>query len=98
MASLLEMRGIIRSFGAVRANDGIDLDVARRDRRPARRERLRQEHADEGAVRHDRAGRRHDRFRGLPLAAHRPADAMAAGIAMIHQHFMLVEAMTVPKT
>ncbi|MBV9289310.1 MAG: ABC transporter ATP-binding protein, partial [Hyphomicrobiales bacterium] len=34
-------------------------------------------------------------FRGRALARHRPADAMAAGIAMIHQHFMLVEAMTV---
>jgi simple sugar transport system ATP-binding protein len=34
-------------------------------------------------------------FRGRPLAGHRPADAMAAGIAMIHQHFMLVEAMSV---
>ena len=27
MASLLEMRGIVRCFGAVRANDGVDLDV-----------------------------------------------------------------------
>ncbi len=28
MAALLEMRGIVRRFGAVRANDGVDLDVA----------------------------------------------------------------------
>ena len=34
-------------------------------------------------------------FRGRPLVGHRPANAMAAGIAMIHQHFMLVEAMSV---
>ena len=27
MAALLEMRGIVRRFGAVRANDGVDLDV-----------------------------------------------------------------------
>ena len=27
MASLVEMRGIVRCFGAVRANDGVDLDV-----------------------------------------------------------------------
>jgi simple sugar transport system ATP-binding protein len=34
-------------------------------------------------------------FRGRALSGHRPADAMAAGIAMIHQHFMLIEAMSV---
>ncbi len=34
-------------------------------------------------------------FRGRPLSAHRPAEAMAAGVAMIHQHFMLIEAMTI---
>jgi ABC-type glutathione transport system ATPase component len=27
MSSLLEMRGMVRCFGAVRANDGVDLDV-----------------------------------------------------------------------
>ncbi len=27
MTGLLEMRGIVRTFGPVRANDGIDLDV-----------------------------------------------------------------------
>ncbi len=27
MPALLEMRGIVRCFGALRANDGIDLDV-----------------------------------------------------------------------
>ena len=34
-------------------------------------------------------------FRGRELSGHRPRDAMAAGIAMIHQHFMLIDAMTV---
>lgn len=28
MPALLEMRGIVRHFGAVRAHDGVDLDVA----------------------------------------------------------------------
>jgi len=27
--ALLEMRGIVKHYGAVRANDGIDLDVGR---------------------------------------------------------------------
>ena len=34
-------------------------------------------------------------FKGRELAGHQPADAIAAGIGMIHQHFMLVDAMTV---
>ena len=34
-------------------------------------------------------------FRGERLAGHTPRDAMAAGIAMIHQHFMLGGPLTV---
>ncbi len=34
-------------------------------------------------------------FTHCALAGHKPADAMEAGIAMIHQHFMLVEPMTI---
>ena len=34
-------------------------------------------------------------FRGRELFRHHPREAMAAGIAIIHQHFMLIEAMTV---
>src|SRR5262249_28018055 len=33
--------------------------------------------------------------RGRPLRGHSPREAIAAGIGMIHQHFMLVDAMTV---
>ncbi|HLU43810.1 MAG TPA: ABC transporter ATP-binding protein [Natronosporangium sp.] len=32
---------------------------------------------------------------GEPVAIHRPADAIAAGIGMVHQHFMLVPVFTV---
>jgi ABC-type uncharacterized transport system ATPase subunit len=32
---------------------------------------------------------------GHPLGAHSPADAIAAGVGMVHQHFTLVPAMTV---
>ena len=96
MTNLLEMRSIVRCFGAVRANDGVDLDVA-----PGRIVGLLGENGsgkstlmkvlfgmiapDSGSI----------VFRGKPLRGHRPASAMAAGIAMIHQHFMLVEAMSV---
>ncbi|HET9019889.1 MAG TPA: ATP-binding cassette domain-containing protein, partial [Acetobacteraceae bacterium] len=96
MPALLEMRGIVRCFGALRANDGIDLDV-----QPGQILGLLGENGsgkstlmkvlfgmlppDDGRI----------VFRGRTLANHRPADAMAAGLAMIHQHFMLVEAMSV---
>src|SRR5436309_7237934 len=96
MSELLEMRGIVRSFGALRANDGIDLDL-----RAGKILGLLGENgsgkstlmkllfgmlpSDSGRI----------VFRGRELSGHRPRDAIAAGIAMIHQHFMLVDAMTV---
>src|SRR6185312_3795275 len=96
MPELLEMRGIVRCFGALRANDGIDLDV-----RAGQIVGLLGENGsgkstlmkvlfgmlscDSGKI----------IFRGRELSGHRPRDAIAAGIAMIHQHFMLVDAMTV---
>jgi general nucleoside transport system ATP-binding protein len=96
MSELLEMRGIVRSFGALRANDGIDLDL-----RAGQILGLLGENgsgkstlmkvlfgmlpSDSGRI----------VFRGRELSGHRPRDAIAAGIAMIHQHFMLVDAMTV---
>src|SRR5580700_8827696 len=96
MAPLLEMGGIVRTFGALRANDGIDLDV-----QPGQILGLLGENGsgkstlmkvlfgmlppDAGTI----------IFRGRELSRHHPREAMAAGIAMIHQHFMLIEAMTV---
>jgi general nucleoside transport system ATP-binding protein len=96
MTSLLEMRGIVRCFGAVRANDGVDLDVEAGEilgllgengsgKSTLMKVLFGMIAPDSGAI----------LFRGRPLSAHRPAEAMAAGVAMIHQHFMLIEAMTV---
>jgi general nucleoside transport system ATP-binding protein len=93
---LLQMRGIVRCFGSVRANDGIDLDV-----NAGRIVGLLGENGSGkstlmkvlfGMLVPD-AGR--IVFKGRELSGHRPAGAMAAGLAMIHQHFMLVEAMSV---
>jgi general nucleoside transport system ATP-binding protein len=96
MTSLLEMRGIVRCFGAVRANDGVDLDVEVGEivgllgengsgKSTLMKVLFGMIAPDAGTI----------IFRDRPLAFHRPAEAMAAGVAMIHQHFMLIEATTV---
>ena len=96
MSALLEMRGIVRCFGAVRANDGIDLDVRSGEilgllgengsgKSTLMKVLFGMTAPDSGEI----------TFRGRALSGHRPAAAMAAGIAMIHQHFMLIEAMSV---
>ncbi|WP_137132677.1 ABC transporter ATP-binding protein [Rhizobium sp. FY34] len=96
MAALLEMRAIAKYYGPVRANDGIDLDV-----RAGEIVGLLGENGSGkstlmkvlfGIVPPDSGG---IVFRGRELSGHRPREAMGAGIAMIHQHFMLIDAMTV---
>jgi ABC-type uncharacterized transport system ATPase subunit len=93
---MLEMQGICKRYGAVRANENINLSVAR-----AQIVGLLGENGSGkstlmkilfGMVRPDAGA---IRFKGEPLSGHTPRDAIRAGIAMIHQHFMLVEAMTV---
>src|SRR5262245_59432229 len=93
---MLQMRGISKSYGPVLANAGIDLDVT-----AGRIVGLLGENgsgkstlmkvlfgvvaADGGSI----------TFKDKPLAAHTPREAIAAGLGMIHQHFTLVDAMTV---
>ena len=96
MSALLEIRRIVRCYGTVRANDGVDLEVRSGEILGLLRENgsgksalmkvlFGMTPADEGAI----------VFRGRLLAGHKPADVMEAGVATIHQHFMLVEAMTI---
>jgi len=96
MTALLEMRGIVKCFGTLRANDGIDLDV-----QPGQIVGLLGENGSGkstlmkvlfGMLRPDAGA---IVFKGRELSGHSPREAMAAGITMIHQHFMLIEAMTV---
>src|SRR5580658_1872754 len=96
MPVLVEMRGIVRCFGAVRANDGVDLEVRSGEilgllgengsgKTTLMKVLFGMTAPDSGEI----------VFRGRALSGHTPAGAMAAGIAMIHQHFMLIEAMSV---
>jgi simple sugar transport system ATP-binding protein len=93
---ILEMRGIVKSYGAVCANAGIDLDVE-----AGQIVGLLGENGSGkstlmkvlfGMVKPDAGG---IVYKGQEFSGHDPKAALAAGIAMIHQHFMLVEAMTV---
>ncbi|MDX6744512.1 ABC transporter ATP-binding protein [Actinocorallia sp. A-T 12471] len=92
----LELRGITKRFGALVANDAIDLEI-----NPGEIHCLLGENGagkstlmnilyglyqpDEGEIRVD----------GAPLALDGPRSAINAGIGMVHQHFMLVPVFTV---
>ena len=90
------MHGIVKTYGSVRANRGIDFMVGQ-----GQVVGLLGENGSGkstlmkvlfGMIRPD-SGR--VVFQGNELVDHTPRMAMAAGIGMIHQHFTLVDAMTV---
>ncbi|WP_306119393.1 MULTISPECIES: ABC transporter ATP-binding protein [unclassified Roseitalea] len=92
----IELRGITKRFGSVVANDGIDLDIRAGEvlgllgENGAGKSTLMNVLSglyspDEGEIRID----------GKPVAFGGPGDAIAAGIGMVHQHFMLVPVFTV---
>ncbi|WP_158602097.1 ABC transporter ATP-binding protein [Pararobbsia silviterrae] len=93
---MLELRALSKRFGSVQANDAVDLDVpagrivALLGENGSGKSTLMKlvfgiERADSGTI----------VFKDRELDGHRPGDAIAAGIGMIHQHFMLVESMSV---
>ena len=92
----LELRGITKRFPGVLANDAIDLDVSGGEihallgENGAGKTTLMNVlyglyHADEGQILID----------DEPVAFESPRGAIAAGIGMVHQHFMLVPVFTV---
>jgi simple sugar transport system ATP-binding protein len=92
----IELIGINKSFGAVRANRDINLEVARGTihgivgENGAGKSTLMSilygfYQADSGEIRVD----------GKPVSIHTSNDAIALGIGMVHQHFMLVDNFTV---
>jgi ABC-type uncharacterized transport system ATPase subunit len=95
-APVLELRGITKEFPGTLANDHIDLDLARGEVHALLGENGAGKSTlvnvlyglyrpDEGEI----------RVRGTPVAFHSPRDAIAQGIGMVHQHFMLIPVMTV---
>ena len=90
------MRGITKEFPGVVANAGVDFEA-----------RIGEVHAllgENGAGKTTlmnvltglyRPDDGEIRIHGKPVHFHAPRDALAAGIGMVHQHFRLVEALTV---
>jgi simple sugar transport system ATP-binding protein len=96
MAPVLELKGITKRFPGVLANDHIDLTLEQGEIHALLGENgagkttlmnilygLYQ--PDEGEI----------WVRGKQIMVHSPSDAIAAGIGMVHQHFMLVPVFTV---
>jgi general nucleoside transport system ATP-binding protein len=93
---VLELRGITKRFPGVVADDHIDFDLhdgevhALLGENGAGKSTLMNivyglYHPDEGEI----------RINGEPVRIHSPKDAIARGIGMVHQHFMLIPVMTV---
>src|SRR3954451_8889718 len=93
---VLELRGITKRFPGVLANDHVDFDLRRGEvhallgENGAGKSTLMNVlyglyHPDEGEI----------RIAGEPAKMGSPKDAIAQGIGMVHQHFMLIPVMTV---
>src|SRR6266516_4844925 len=94
---VLEMRGVTKRFATgTLANDSIDLDLGEREIHALLGENGAGKTTlmnilyglvtpDEGEIRID----------GTPVTIQGPADAIARGIGMVHQHFMLVPVLSV---
>jgi ABC-type uncharacterized transport system ATPase subunit len=96
LASALDLRGIVKTFGAVRANDGVDLVVdwgqvhALLGENGAGKSTLM--NVLYGLVRPDAGEIILD---GNSVRIDGPEDAIRRGIGMVHQHFMLIPVLTV---
>src|SRR5579862_5773058 len=95
-AAVLELRGITKSYPGIVANDGIDFDLRRGEvhallgENGAGKSTLMNivyglTKPDEGEI----------AVGGRSMSFSSARDAIAAGIGMVHQHFMLIPVMTV---
>ncbi|CUX65150.1 Uncharacterized ABC transporter ATP-binding protein YufO [Agrobacterium tumefaciens str. Kerr 14] len=96
MSETLRIEQLSKHFGPVPANDGIDLDI--------RAGELHCLFGENGAGKSTLSACLYGTLvpdggrifvRGSEVRFRTPADAIACGIGMVHQHFVLVEAMTV---
>ncbi len=96
MPPILELHGITKRFPGVLANDHIDLKLNQNEilallgENGAGKTTLMNVlyglyQPDEGEI----------AVKGKPVTVHSPNDAIAAGVGMVHQHFMLVPVLTV---
>lgn len=96
MENLLSVQNLTKRFGAVTANDNVDLDVRKGEihclfgENGAGKSTLSAclygyYRADSGVI----------RFKGEVAELNSPADALRLGIGMVHQHFVLVTNFTV---
>jgi simple sugar transport system ATP-binding protein len=92
----LELRGITKRFGALVANDRIDLDL--------RRGEIHALLGENGAGKSTLMNQLYGLLRpdegeiligGRPVHMRSSADAIRLGIGMVHQHFMLIPVMTI---
>ena len=93
---VVSLKGLTKRFGKVVANDGITLDIY-----PGRIKALLGENgAGKSTMMSMLAGRYqpdegHIEVKGKPVRFQTSKDAIAAGIGMVYQNFMLVDSMTV---
>jgi len=93
---MVEMRGVVKQFPGVLANDHVDFDLRRGEVHAL----LGENGAGKSTLMNIlsglyRADAGEIRMRGQVVTFHSPADAIARGIGMVYQHFMLVPSQTV---
>src|SRR5512136_1221933 len=94
--NVVVMRGIVKRFPGVLANDHVDFDLQRGEIHAL----LGENGAGKSTLMSVLAGMYHPSagsitVNGKPVSFASPRDAIQAGIGMIHQHFMLVPSQTV---
>jgi ABC-type uncharacterized transport system ATPase subunit len=94
--NVLEMRGIVKQFPGVLANDNVDLDVRRGEVHAL----LGENGAGKSTLMNILYGLYKPdageiRVHGKRVTFHSASDAIDEGLGMVHQHFMLIPVMTV---
>jgi general nucleoside transport system ATP-binding protein len=94
--TFIQLKGIVKKFPGVLANDHVDLDIKTHEILAL----LGENGAGKTTLMNVLAGLYKPDggeilLNGKPVEFHSPRDAIASGIGMVHQHFMLVESLTV---